>query len=122
MTSDSRELTRTTLAVLCIGGLIAASFLVVQPFLPAVIWATTLVIATWPLLLKVQAGLGGRRGLAVTAMTLALALLVLVPLTIAIGAVVSRSDRIVAFVAAAPTLRLPAPPDWVDDLPVLGQR
>ncbi len=41
--------------------LMLASFLVMRPFLPAVVWATTLVIATWPLMLAVQAGLGGRR-------------------------------------------------------------
>jgi predicted PurR-regulated permease PerM len=121
MAIDSRDLTRTTLAVLFIAGLMAASFFVLQPFLPAVVWAATLVIATWPLLLKVQAGLGGRRGLAVTAMTLALALLVLVPLTLAISAVVSRSDKIAAFAAAAPSLRLPAPPQWVGDIPIVGQ-
>ena len=35
------ELTRTTLAVLFVGGLIAASFWILWPFLPAIIWATT---------------------------------------------------------------------------------
>ena len=66
------DLTRTVLAILCIVGLIAASFVVVRPFLGALVWATTLVIATWPLMLRLQAALGGRRGLAVTLMTLAL--------------------------------------------------
>ena len=37
----SAELTRTTLAVLFVAGLIAASFWIVWPFLPAIIWATT---------------------------------------------------------------------------------
>jgi hypothetical protein len=38
MASESRDLTRTTLAVLFIGGLIVASFAVVRPFLPAAVW------------------------------------------------------------------------------------
>ncbi|MBN9088264.1 MAG: AI-2E family transporter YdiK [Reyranella sp.] len=121
MASESRDLTRTTLAVLFIGGLMVASFVVVRPFLPAVVWATTLVIATWPLMLRVQAALGGRRGLAVTAMTLVLALVVLVPLSVAIGAVVSHSDRIAAFVTAAPSLHVPPPPGWVSDIPLIGR-
>jgi len=121
MASEPRDLTRTTLAVLFIGGLMVASFAVVRPFLPALVWATTLVIATWPLMLRVQAALGGRRGLAVTAMTLVVSLVVLVPLSFAIGAVVAHSDQIVAFVTAAPSFRLPAPPDWVANIPLIGQ-
>ncbi len=64
-----QDLTRSTLAVLFIGGLIAASFWVMQPFLPAIAWAATLVIATWPLMLQVQHHAGNRRGLAVLVMT-----------------------------------------------------
>ena len=48
-----RDLTRTTLAVLFIGGLIVASFWIIQPFLPAVIWAATIVIATWPIMRRI---------------------------------------------------------------------
>ena len=46
MATDPRDLTRTTLAVLFIGVLIAASFWVLRPFLPALIWATMIVVAT----------------------------------------------------------------------------
>src|SRR5215472_8637140 len=120
MASESRDLARTMLVLLFIGGLMLASFLVMRPFLPAVVWATTLVIATWPLMLAVQGALGGRRALAVTVMTIALALVVLVPLSLAVDAVVSHSDQIAAFVAKAPSFRLPPPPDWVADLPLVG--
>ncbi len=116
----STEVTRTTLAVLFIGGLLLSSFFVVRPFLFAAVWATTLVIATWPLLLGVQARLNGRRGLAVAVMTLALALVVLVPLLFAANAVVARADRIAAFAMTLPNLHLPAPPQWLADVPVFG--
>ena len=46
MSHPQPDLARTTLTVLFIGGAIAACFLVLQPFLPAIIWAMTLVIAT----------------------------------------------------------------------------
>src|SRR5579871_511289 len=120
MASEARDLARTMLALLFIGGLMLASFLVMRPFLPAVVWATTLVIATWPLMLGVQGALGGRRALAVTVMTIALALVVLVPLSLAIDAVVSHSDEVAAFVAAAPSFRLPPAPDWIGDIPLIG--
>jgi hypothetical protein len=47
MVTKPIDLTRTTLAVLSILGLIAVSFLVLQPFLAATVWAATLVVATW---------------------------------------------------------------------------
>ncbi|MBS1173283.1 MAG: hypothetical protein H6R12_2113, partial [Proteobacteria bacterium] len=55
MTEIRRDLTRTTLGVLFIAGLIAVSFWILRPFLAAVVWATMVVVSTWPLMLKVQA-------------------------------------------------------------------
>jgi len=43
------DLTRMTLAILCMLVLIAASFWVLRPFLAAAVWATMIVVATWPL-------------------------------------------------------------------------
>jgi predicted PurR-regulated permease PerM len=114
------DLTRTVLAILCIVGLIAASFLVVRPFLGALVWASTLVIATWPLMLKLQGALGGRRGLAVTLMTLALLLIVVLPLSAAIGAIVINSDRIISLVVAVPDFHVPPVPSWLADIPIVG--
>lgn len=122
MANQQPDLARTTLAILFIGALIVASFLVVRPFLAAIVWATTLVIATWPLMLSAQAAMGGRRWLAVTVMTVGLLLVVLLPLSFAIGAIVARSDRIADLLAAAPSFRLPHPPDWLAHVPVVGER
>jgi len=120
MADTRHDLTRTTLAVLFIGGLIAASFLVVRPFLGATVWAATLVIATWPLMLRLQAALGGRRWLAVTLMTLGLLLIVVLPLSFAIGSIVVNSDRIMKLVAEVPNFHVPSAPDWLADVPIIG--
>jgi predicted PurR-regulated permease PerM len=120
MAETPHEPTRTALALLFIAGLIAASFLVVQPFLAATVWATTLVIATWPLLLRAQAAFGGRRWPAVALMTFGLLVIVLLPLSIAIGAIVAHSDRIMALVASVPNFHMPAPPAWLADVPLVG--
>src|SRR3974390_1350655 len=90
-----RDLTRTVLAVLCIGGLLGATVWIVRPFLSALLWATMVVISTWPLLLPVRARLGQKRGLAVAVMTLALLLLLLIPLSLAVGDLISNMDSIV---------------------------
>ena len=60
---------RTVLAVACIAGLVGASFWILRPFLGATIWAAMLVVATWPLFLRLERMLGARRGLTVTLMT-----------------------------------------------------
>ena len=49
------DLTRTVLSVLVIGVLLLGSFWILRPFLLPGLWAMTLVVATWPLMLKVQA-------------------------------------------------------------------
>ncbi len=54
-TPPARDITRTTLSVLFIGILIAANYWILKPFLPSFVWAVTIVVATWPLMLRLQA-------------------------------------------------------------------
>jgi predicted PurR-regulated permease PerM len=122
MNPTQRDLTQTTLAVLFIGILIAASFWIVRPFLSAVIWATMVVVATWPVMIRVQARLGGRRSLAVAVMTLCLLLVLLVPLSVAIVTLVDNADRIVGWSKWLAETRVPPPPDWVAGIPVVGDK
>ena len=56
-----RELPRILLSVLFIAAAIIASLWVLQPFLPALIWATLIVVATWPLMRAAQKRLWGKR-------------------------------------------------------------
>ncbi len=118
----SRDLTRTTLAVLFIGVLIAANFFILKPFIPAFVWAVTIVVATWPIMLRMQAWLGGKRSLAVAAMTLVLLLLFVVPFTFAVVTLVENSDRITGGLKSLETQGLPPPPDWVARVPLAGRR
>jgi predicted PurR-regulated permease PerM len=120
MSLPHQDLTRSTLAVLFIGGLIAASFWVMQPFLPAIAWALTLVIATWPLMLRVQHLAGNRRGLAVLVMTLALLLVLIVPFWLAISTIVANLDAIADLARTILSLRVPPPPDWLAQVPLIG--
>jgi predicted PurR-regulated permease PerM len=119
-TERNYDLARRTLAPLFLIGLILATFAVVQPFLAATVWATTLVIATWPLMVRTQRALGGKRWLAVLVMTLGLLLIVLLPLVFAIVAIIDNSDRIIALAVALPDYRVPPAPAWVGDLPIIG--
>jgi len=117
-----RDLTRTTLAVLWIGIVIVANFWVLRPFLPSLLWAVMIVVATWPLMLGVQARLWGRRGLAVAVMTLALLLVLVVPLSLAVGTIVGNADRIADWAKSLRTLALSAPPEWIARIPMAGPK
>jgi predicted PurR-regulated permease PerM len=121
MSHPRQDLAGTTLTVLFIGGLILASFLVMRPFLPAILWAITLVIATWPLMLRVQRYVGNHRGVAVLIMTVALLLVLVVPLWLAISTIVENLDKIADMVRTVLSLRVPQqPPGWVHELPLIG--
>ena len=114
------DLVRTTLQLLALGGLIASCFWILQPFLAALIWAMTIAVATWPLLLRIQALLGGRRGLAVGLVTTVLLLVLVIPVTFGVVAIVEYAPAIVAWSESATTFTPPPPPARVEALPVIG--
>jgi predicted PurR-regulated permease PerM len=117
-----QDLGRITLTVLFIGGLLVTSAWIMLPFLPAILWATTLVLATWPLLLRIQRYAGNRRGVAVLVMTGTVLLCLIVPLGAAVSTVVTNLDVIGEMFRAALTMRVPPLPEWVSRIPLVGDR
>jgi predicted PurR-regulated permease PerM len=122
MPTSPRDLTRTLLATLFLGALIYGSVTILRPFLVPAIWATMIVVTTWPAMLGLQGRLWGKRGLAVAAMTLILLLAIAVPLSLAVGALVINADDIVNQVKSVTAFRLPGLPDWLVSLPYVGPR
>jgi predicted PurR-regulated permease PerM len=120
MTEIRRDITRSFLALLFIGGLILTSLWILQPFLGAAIWAVTIVVATWPLMISIQSRLWNRRSLAVAVMTVILLCVLVVPLWSAIGTIVSNADRIAAWVKSLASFEVPPPPAWLDRVPLFG--
>ncbi len=115
-----RDLTRTTLAVLFLGGLLLFTFWIVGPFLPAVVWSSTLVVATWPILLRLQAHMFGWRGPAVVVMTVAIVLVFVVPFWLAIRTILANVDQLFVLSQLLADFKLPPPPSWLGDLPLIG--
>jgi predicted PurR-regulated permease PerM len=121
MKEVQRDLTRTLLAVACLALLVGGALWVMRPFLGPTIWATMVVVATWPLMLRVQAALWGRRSLAVAVMSLLLLLLFVVPLVVAIGTIVGNADRIVDWARMAAAWDIPdQAPAVIANVPVIG--
>jgi predicted PurR-regulated permease PerM len=116
----TRDLGQTVFGVLAIGALIAGVFWVMKPFLLALVWAAMIVVATWPALLGLERAFGGRRWLATAVIVVLMLLLVVVPLVAAVTAIVEQAMRLQDIELAK--LHVPAPPDWVAGVPVVGAR
>lgn len=122
MTEPRNDLARVTLGVLFIGGLAAASFLILSTFLPAFVWATMVVVSTWPMLVRLQAWLGGRRTPAVVVMTFAMLLVFVLPVVLAIDAIAGSAGLVTDWVRDLPGREIPAPPAWLPGLPLVGAK
>ena len=122
MNEPRADLPRTVLAVLFLFLLIASSLWILSPFLIAIVWATLIAVATWPLMRSLERLLWGKRKLAVTVMTVALLGVVMVPLLAGLGAVVKNVDGIAGFAQKLSTQKLPPAPAWLERVPLIGAK
>ena len=116
------DLTRIVLGVVFLLLMTGASLWVLQPFLPALVWATMVVIATWPLMRAVEARLGGHRAPAVAVMTVVFLLVFVVPLWSAVSVIVEHTDQVAAISKSFVAMQVPPPPEWLARLPLVGSR
>jgi predicted PurR-regulated permease PerM len=119
---SSHDLTRSVLSIGTIGLLIVSSAWIVRPFVTAFLWATVIVISTWPLLLSLQARLWGKRGMATTVMTLTLLLVFLIPLGLSVATFLGHMDQMVQWVSSLDQRVIPPPPEWVAGIPLVGDK
>ena len=112
-------LSETVLPALFLGGLVYASWLIVQPFLAALTWAVMVAYATYPLYERLRSLLGGRGSLAAAIMSLASAVVLFAPLVW--GAIAAQQEAGVLAAAARKFLAYPpAIPQWIERLPAVG--
>jgi predicted PurR-regulated permease PerM len=121
-TQAQPDILRTTILVLIIGVLLAASLWTMQAFIGPLVWATAIVVATWPLLEWVQRHVGGSRGWATTVMTLVMLIIFVVPFWAALGAMLDASIDGVDVVRSYLKNGLGPPPDWISKIPFGGER
>jgi predicted PurR-regulated permease PerM len=118
----NHDLTRTFLFILILAGLISASLWTLSPFISALIWATTIVVATWPLLKHLESWLGGSRALAVVLMTLVISAVFVVPFGMAIAVLLELVVQGVEIMRTVLDKGLPPLPHWLVSIPWLGQQ
>lgn len=108
--------------MLVIALLVCACLWILRPFLGAIVWAAMVVVATWPTMIAVQMRLGGSRAAAITVMTAAMLLLLVVPLAFAVGAVVTHANDISDVIATASNTPVPPAPAWLAGVPAVGAK
>ncbi|MGE8656757.1 MAG: AI-2E family transporter YdiK [Achromobacter sp.] len=116
------DLARNLLVVVILSALTIGSLYVLKPFLFGLIWATTIVVATWPVMLAVQRRCGGRRWLATVAMLIVLLVVIVLPLYQAISTLALHGGTIMTAIKGLPDYALMAPPGWVRGIPLGGER
>ncbi len=100
--------------------LVLGCFVVLKPFLAAILWAVILVLVTWPAYQWLRDRLGGRRNLAALLMVLGLTLGLLVPFAILAASLTDDAGVFAARVRDAFSDGIPGPPAWLADLPLVG--
>lgn len=116
--SQTEDLLRIVLSVLCISLMIVACIWITRPFLLGLAWAGTIVIASWPLLIIIERLLWGKRILAVIVMMLLLIMIFVIPISLLANSLVVNSAPIIEWAKEGhfvlPTL------EWLQNIPVVG--
>jgi len=121
---SSFDLARTMFGVIFIAVLLIASFWIVRPFILGFIWAGMVVIVTWPLMIKLQHHLFGKRYFAVAILVLLLILLFVLPIGFLIDSIINKAPEISQLTAKISqeqdAIKLPNLL-WLGDIPLFGE-
>ncbi|WP_228142465.1 AI-2E family transporter [Acetobacter ascendens] len=101
--------------------LVLGAVWILEPFIPALIWAGTIAVTMWPLLLRLQAWLHGSRKMAISCTLLVALALFVLPFWMAVSTVVKHADAFSRIVPYIKSLKLPDLPDKLLHLPLVGE-
>ncbi|MDF7680806.1 AI-2E family transporter YdiK [Enterobacteriaceae bacterium ESL0689] len=106
------------LSLLLLSLMIISCLWIIQPFILSFAWAGAVVIVTWPVLLRLQRLLFGKRSLAVIMMTLLLFLLFIIPIALLVNSAVDNGIPLIKSITSGHFI----PPDlaWLKSIPLFG--
>ncbi|MDH4609457.1 AI-2E family transporter [Pseudomonas sp. BN102] len=102
--------------------LLGASLWVLAPFVSALFWAAVLAFASWPLMRLLSNALHGRESAAAALLTAGWMLLVALPLVWLVSNLAEHVRDATELVKSVQMDGLPPPPDWLGQLPLVGER
>src|SRR5579862_777514 len=121
MSEQRSQLISNAIVLACVAALLLGVLAVLRPFLTAIVWASIIVVATWPIMLRVQRLFGGRRGLAVAAMSSGLFIAVVAPVAYLLGTLVTRLPDLRDLGGRVLAGPWPQAPAWLERLPYGAQ-
>jgi predicted PurR-regulated permease PerM len=107
--------------VIIVALLTVGAFIILQPFLPGLLYAVILAVSTWPVFKWLEHRLGGRTSLAAGLMTLFFAALLIVPLVLLSMQLAEEVPRIADGMKEMLDNGFPAAPEWVSRIPYVGE-
>ncbi|WP_343154359.1 AI-2E family transporter YdiK [Buchnera aphidicola (Aphis aurantii)] len=117
---EKMDLSQFILSLIFIIAISITSFLIIKPFILGFLWASTIVIATWPLMLKIQKFLGVGRLIALISMVVILLLLFIIPIVLLVNSLISTSIPLIQWFSSN-TLEFPEL-IWLQDIPIIGKK
>src|SRR5436309_5858933 len=106
-----------TLAVLAL--LIVGCFLVLQPFITAVVWAAILCVTSWPLFSRLRARFHRHDWLAALLMLVIITAALFAPFVIVGATIADNAEAVAVWTREALSQGPPEPPNWVAGLPLI---
>lgn len=102
--------------------LVVGSFLVLQPFVTALLWAVLLCYATWPIFVYLDHRFKQRRTFAALTLCLLIAAVVVGPFVLVGASFAENVDRLNAMLQRLMTQGISPPPAWVLSVPLVGEK
>lgn len=100
--------------------LLGLTLWMIRAYLTTLGWAGIIAISVWPLYRRIQARLGGSRIAAPLLVTISLAVLLLVPIALALTEIGRESQFIMQWLTRLQQNGMPVP-EWIHRLPLVGQ-
>ena len=100
--------------------LMIGCFIILKPFVSAMLWAGILCFSTWPLFIRLEKLFRGHRQIAALVMTLIVAFVLVVPFAIVGSKMADNISQAYDFIKDFTKEGLPPPPAWLQNLPLIG--
>ena len=100
--------------------LVIGCFVVLRPFISALLWAAIVCTSTWPLYTRLTRILRGRCQVAAGIMVVITAFVLVVPFAVVGAKLASNRSQIMPIITEVLQNGLPPPPAWLHRLPVVG--
>lgn len=99
--------------------ILLAAFIILKPFLLAVVWAAVIALASWPLHRRIRSRIGNKPNLAAGCTTGVIALVLVVPMVLLMVFIINDLNVLASYMLDADE-HGKAAPDWLGKLPWVG--